>query len=185
AGARAAHADEEVVAKALERERKTLDETQTYYNDAANGQAQIIYFSGMVFVAAVVSVVAGLFLAVDEWAGAVAALIAGSFGAVVSVTQRTNAGDFKLDYDVGRPYVFFLGGLRPLIGGAFAVVISFAFTGGLLHLPVAGGEPDASKRLALLVVSFAAGFSERWAQDTLAAATATTGEKPATKPAEK
>jgi hypothetical protein len=165
--ARAAHADEKMVQAALEREREALDKSEAYYNDAANGQAQIIYFSGMVFVAAVVSVVAGVFLAVDEWAGAVAALIAGAFGAVVSVTQRINAGDFKLDYDVGRPYVFFLGGLRPLIGGAFAVVISFAFTGGLLHLPVAGNEPSPSRRLALLVISFAAGFSERWAQDTL------------------
>ena len=50
------------------------------------------------------------------------------------------------------------------------MVISFAFTGGLLHLPVANGEPDGHRRLALLVVSFLAGFSERWAQDTLVAA---------------
>jgi hypothetical protein len=182
--ARATHADEKLVADALQRERDTLDQTQKYYSDAANGQAQIIYFSGMIAVAAAVSIVAGLFLAVDEWAGAVAALIAGAFGAVVSVTQRINAGDFNLDYDVGRPYVFFLGGLRPLIGGAFAVVLSFAFTGGLLHLPVAGNEASAGRRLALLVIGFAAGFSERWAQDTLAAATSTTGEKaPAAPPA--
>ena len=59
---------------------------------------------------------------------------------VVSVIQRINAGKFELDYDVGRPYALFLGGLRPLIGGAFAMAISFAFTGGLLHLPVAAGE---------------------------------------------
>jgi hypothetical protein len=56
-----------------------------------------------------------------------------------------------------------------LIGGAFAMVISFAFNGGLLHLPIASDEQPPSRRLALLVVSFAAGFSERWAQDTLAA----------------
>src|SRR5215467_10707071 len=71
------------------------------------------------------------------WATPVAALIGGAIGAVVSVVQRINSGSFELDYDVGGPYIFFLGGLRPLIGGAFAVAISFAFDGGLLHLPVA------------------------------------------------
>ena len=76
---------------------------------------------------------------------------------------------FQLDYDVVRPFVQFLGGLRPLIGGAFALAISFAFTGGLLHLPIAATETSGDRRLALLVVSFLAGFSERWAQDTLTA----------------
>ena len=84
----------------------------------------------------------------------------------------------QLDYDVGRPYALFLGGLRPLIGGAFALAISFAFTGGLLHLPVAAGESSNDRRLALLVVSFLAGFSERWAQDTLAAAVPQAAAKP-------
>ena len=45
--------------------------------------------------------------------------------------------------------------------------VSFAFTGGLLHLPVAANETTAHRRLALLVLSFMAGFSERWAQDAL------------------
>jgi hypothetical protein len=47
------------------------------------------------------------------------------------------------------------------------MAISFAFTGGLLHLPVAVDESTDSRRLALLVLGFLAGFSERWAQDTL------------------
>ena len=49
------------------------------------------------------------------------------------------------------------------------MTISFAFTGGLLHLPVAANESTDSRRLALLVLGFLAGFSERWAQDTLTA----------------
>jgi hypothetical protein len=117
----------------------------------------------------VLAVIAGIWLAID-WTAPVAALMAGALGAVVSVIQRINAGTFTLDYDVGRPYALFLGGLRPLIGGAFALVISFAFNGGLLHLPLAASETDGHRRLALLVLSFLAGFSERWAQDTLAAA---------------
>jgi hypothetical protein len=165
---RAAHSDETKVAATLEQERKQLDDTEEYYCQAANGQAQIVYFTGMVSVAAVISLVSLLVLSFD-WAGGVAALIAGSVGAVVSVVQRINSGHFKLEYDVGRPYAFFLGGLRPLIGGAFAVVIAFAFTSGVLHLPLSTDHTDSQQRLALVVLSFLAGFSERWAQDTLAA----------------
>ena len=103
-----------------------------------------------------------------DWSAPVAALVAGALGAVVSVIQRINQGKFTLEYDTGRLYAMFLGGLRPLIGGAFALVLSFAFTGGLLSLP--SRSTDAHRKLALLVVAFLAGFSERWAQDTLAAA---------------
>jgi hypothetical protein len=167
--ARAAHADETQTAAALEQEKQALDETEKYYCQAANGQAQIVYFTGMIAVAACVSIVAGVFLAIGDWAVAVAALIAGAAGAVVSVIQRINSGHFELEYDVGRPYAFFLGGLRPLIGGAFAIAIAFAFTSGVLHLPLSANHTDRDQRLALFVISFLAGFSERWAQDTLAA----------------
>jgi hypothetical protein len=153
---------------ALERERAAITKAERYYCEAANGQAQMVYFGGMASVALVLSVVAAVWLSLG-WASPVAALIAGAAGAVVSVIQRINNGKFTLDYDVGGPYAFFLGGLRPLIGGAFAMAISFAFGGGLLHLPVAAGEPTDHRRLALLVLGFVAGFSERWAQDTLTA----------------
>ncbi len=154
---------------ALANETAALDKAEAYYHEAANGQAQIIYFAGMAVVAIGVVLVASLVLNGNGWHAGVAALGAGAAGAVVSVVQRINSGDFQLDYDVGRPYAFFLGGLRPLIGAAFAVVISFAFTAGVLHLPLATNDPD-HRHLALVVVAFLAGFSERWAQDTLATA---------------
>jgi hypothetical protein len=163
---RAAHADAAPAEVALKQELAALEDADAYYKQAANGQAQIVYFAGMASVALAVAAVAGIWIAFD-YMGPLAALIAGAVGAVVSVIQRINAGQFELDYDVGRPYAFFLGGLRPLIGGSLALIISFAFNGGLLHLPVASGDPEA-KRLALLVVAFVAGFSERWAQDALA-----------------
>ena len=165
---RAAHADERKIEETLAQERERLDKAEAYYCEAANGQAQIVYFTGMISVAALISLVSILVLSFD-WAGGVAALIAGSAGAVVSVIQRINSGHFELEYDVGRPYAFFLGGLRPLIGGALAVVIAFAFTSGVLHLPLSSDHSDTDQRLALVVLSFLAGFSERWAQDTLAA----------------
>jgi hypothetical protein len=164
--ARANSADERATAAALKQERAAIVEAEAYYTDAANGQAQMVYFGGMATVAIFLSIVAGIWLAIS-WATPLAALIAGAIGAVVSVIQRINNGKFTLDYDIGGRYAFFLGGLRPLIGGTFAMAISFAFTGGLLHLPVAVNESTDSRRLALLVLGFLAGFSERWAQDTL------------------
>jgi len=163
----AAHgnADHELLA----RERGELDKVEAYYRHAANGQAQITYFAGMATVLGIVALLAGLVLS-GGWRAGVASVIAGAIGAVVSVIQRINAKDFELDYDVGRPYAFFLGGLRPLIGGALALAISYTFTGGLLHLPVSSTDPTTDQRLALIVISFVAGFSERWAQDTLATA---------------
>ena len=166
--ARASHDDEARTAAALEQERARLDKVEAYYCQAANGQAQIVYFMGMAAVAATLGLVCALWLAHD-WARPIAALIAGALGAVVSVIQRINAGHFELEYDVGRPYAFFLGALRPLIGGAFALAISFTFMSGILDLPLASHDPE-HERLALLVISFLAGFSERWAQDTLATA---------------
>jgi uncharacterized membrane protein len=162
-------------AEALKREQKALDRAQEYYDEASNGQAQVAYFVGMAAVAAVLGIGAAIWLVLD-WSAPVAALVAGSLGAVVSVIQRINQGTFTLEYDTGRLYAMFLGGLRPLIGGAFALVLSFAFTGGLLSLP--SSVPDADHRkLALLVIAFLAGFSERWAQDTLAAAMPTGSKK--------
>jgi hypothetical protein len=163
---RANGADNPTRDTALAPEHAAIDKAEAYYEEAANGQAQMVYFGGMAAVALILSLVAGVWLAID-WASPVAVLIAGAVGAVVSVIQRINNGKFTLEYDVGSPYTFFLGGLRPLIGGAFAMAISFAFTGGLLHLPVAANETTDHRRLALIVLSFMAGFSERWAQDAL------------------
>ena len=89
--------------------------------------------------------------------------------------QRINAGQFDLEYDVGRPYAFFLGGLRPLIGGAFALVIIFAFKSGVLHLPLSKGRTTSEEQFALVVLGFISGFSERFAKDTLAAAAGNRG----------
>src|SRR5437764_105548 len=163
---RAGTEDEAWAAAALERERAAIDKVETYYCQAANGQAQLVYFGGIATVFLVIAGIAAAWLSIS-WAAPVAALAAGAAGAVVSVMQRINSGKFELEYDIGGPYAFFLGGLRPLIGGAFAMAITFAFDGGLLHLPVAQGESTDHRRLALLVLAFLAGFSERWAQDTL------------------
>src|SRR3954465_12537029 len=174
--------DEARTAAAVDLERVQMKKVKDYYCDAANGQAQLIYFGGIATVMVAIAAVCTLWLSLT-WATPIAALIAGAIGAVVSVVQRINSGSFELDYDVGGPYIFFLGGLRPLIGGAFAVAVSFAFDGGLLHAPVAAGESPDHRHLALIVISFLAGFSERFAQDTLTAALPEAKSAPAPTPA--
>jgi hypothetical protein len=163
---RAGTGDKAKAAAALDRERTEIGKVEAYYCEAANGQAQLVYFGGIAAVTLALAAVCAPWLALT-WVAPVAALVAGAVGAVVSVIQRINNGTFELEYDVGGPYAFFLGGLRPLIGGAFGMAITFAFDGGLLHLPVAKGASTDHRHLALLVIAFLAGFSERWAQDTL------------------
>ena len=179
---RAGTGDEAKTAAAVDVERAQMKKVKDYYCEAANGQAQLIYFGGIATVMVAIAAICTLWLSLT-WAAPIAALIAGAIGAVVSVVQRINSGSFELDYDVGGPYIFFLGGLRPLIGGAFAVAISFAFDGGLLHAPVAASESADHRRLALLVISFLAGFSERFAQDTLTSVLPEAKSTPAPTPA--
>ena len=165
---RARSGDEGSIAEALDRERAAIKKVESYYCEAANGQAQLIYFGGIATVTLVIAAVATVWLSIS-WAAPVAALVAGALGAVVSVIQRINSGVFELEYDVGGPYTFFLGGLRPVLGGVFAMAITFAVSGGLVHLPVDAPAHSDNRRFALLVLAFLAGFSERWAQDTLTA----------------
>jgi hypothetical protein len=181
---RAGARDKAKVTAALDREHAAISKVESYYREAANGQAQLIYFGGIATVTVALGSLAALWLSIS-WAGPVAALVAGAVGAVVSVIQRINSGTFELDYDVGGPYAFFLGGLRPLIGGAFGMAITFAFSGGLLHLPVAASASTNDRRVALVVLAFVAGFSERWAQDTLTSVLPAAKHDVQPKPAEK
>lgn len=166
--ARAAHEDDAKTQQALEQERECRAEAERYYCEAANGQAQMLYVAGMVASAAVLAggIGAALWVTFGN-RNLFGALIAGSIGAVISVVQRINSGTFNVEYDVGRPYVLFLGALRPAIGAVFAVVVSAAVTSNMVRLP---GVSDTGDQhfAALMVVAFFAGFSERWAQDTIA-----------------
>jgi hypothetical protein len=168
--------DAKRLSAAIEQERHSLDDAETYYHDAATGQAQVVYFTGIAFSMAAIALFAVLgsrwvpLPEIDdrEFYGCLAA---GAIGAVVSVIQRINSGHFDLEYDVGRSYVRFLGALRPTIGAVFGLALYFAITSRILklfELPAAG---TTARVYALLVIAFLAGFSERWAQDTLTSLT--------------
>ena len=156
---------------ALKLERRKLEKARAYYHQAANGQAQFYYFTGMMLGALVLAFVSvALGMSVDlsginnrEFFGSITA---GTIGALVSVMARIGSGQFRLDYDVGRRYPIFLGSLRPVIGGIFGLALYFAVTSSLLDLFKLPTDEDR-RFYFLLVIAFLAGFSERWARDTL------------------
>src|SRR5262249_8703286 len=131
--------------------------------------AQMVYFLGMAFAAlALCGLACGLWLTLGE-RDLFGSLIAGAIGAVISVIQRINAGSFELEYDVGGLYVFFVGSPRPASGAVCGTVLSRAVKSGVVAMPGLTDDPD-KRFAALLVIAFFSGFSERWAQDTLATA---------------
>jgi hypothetical protein len=166
----------------LDAKKGMLKRTEDYYCDAANGQAQMIYFFGMAIVAMAIgafALVAGLIANVpniDDRAF-FGAILAGALGALVSVVARVNSGRFDLEYDVGFTYPFFLGGLRPLMGAIFGLAVFFAIESGLLTIPKIAADDEFA---GIILLAFVAGFSERWAKDTLAVAA---GDPPKKAPA--
>jgi hypothetical protein len=162
--ARAKHDDETETRQALAKLEEELTRAEGYYESAANGQAQMIYVGGMGAVAAVLGfAAAGTVLGVEDRGRLFASLLAGALGALVSVIQRIHSGEFRLDYDVGRPYLLFLGGLRPVLGAGFGLIAYAALTSNLLTV----GDIDPRNSYVVVVIAFAAGFTERLATDAL------------------
>lgn len=92
------------------------------------------------------------------------AAAAGGVGAIASVMFRITRGQ-NLEVNLGEGTLVTLvgGAFRPLVGAVFGVALYVLVQGGLLPLDDSGGD-----RLMFYVgLSFLAGFSERWAQDTI------------------
>jgi hypothetical protein len=156
---------------AVATELRGLADVRRGYREASNGDAQLVYFAGMALgIAALVVLylLAGSVLQNDgvHASTIIGCLVSGAVGAVVSVIARVNSGSFALDSDVARGYTLFLGSLRPWIGSIFGILIYFAVTSKFVQIfQVPKDETDAF--YFMCVLAFAAGFSERWAQDTL------------------
>jgi hypothetical protein len=156
----------------LKRSLAEVDAVRRYYHSAANGDAQIVYSFGMLAGVAVL-VVTSLFIGgvlnvagIDD-AEFFGCMTAGALGAVVSVMARISAGRLNLHYDVGRGDLVFLGAIRPLLGAIFGLAMYFAVISGILDLFAIESDQGTKRLYFLLVISFLAGFSERWAKDVL------------------
>ena len=154
-------------------EVRQLADVRRSYREAANGDAQLVYFAGMaveIGALALLYATAGSILDKEgvHASTIVGCLVAGALGAVVSVIARVNSGSFSLDADIARGYTLFLGSVqvRRWIGSIFGLLIYFAVTSDFIQIFKV--PADATEAFYFFsVLAFGAGFSERWAQDTL------------------
>ncbi len=90
----------------------------------------------------------------------------GAVGGVVSVMARiTRRENLNIDSAQGHGVTALAGAIRPLTGAVFGLALFVFVTGGLVPIDVPSEQWKAN--LFLASVAFLAGFSERWAQDTI------------------
>jgi hypothetical protein len=183
--------DSEVMESDFARFALRLNGVETRLRVAAATRAQFWYVQGMltgVIGAMAIGAVAGVSMSQLQQhlippPSFVGSLVAGAFGASVSVLSRMTRGGLTVDPEAGRGMLWFLGIIRPLVGAVLAVALFFAISAGVIPLRV---PVDETANLAFFVtVGFLAGFSERYAQDMLLLAgrdrgvAATQGTQPA------
>jgi hypothetical protein len=90
----------------------------------------------------------------------------GAVGGVVSVMARiTRRSTLNIDSAQGHGVTSLAGAIRPVIGAVFGLALFVFVTGGLVPIDVPADDWQAN--LFFASVAFLAGFSERWAQDTI------------------
>ena len=182
----------ETVRTAVESNRKELAAIDRYYVKSAENQARIVYFHGMVqgavFLAALAGAVTGaLYLSgFSRWNepatyDVLVAIGMGALGAIVSVLSRMSGkGAFSIDHEIGRKAIRRLGSFRPFIGATFALALYFGVDSGVIPL----GSKDRTFSF-YAIISFLAGFSERWAKVLLDTASGDKGSPAAAAPGER
>jgi len=167
--------DERAVSEVCRTAREHLKRIETYYEHAAKRSGQIVYVAGMLLgmvpVAALLLLALVLKLLDSTNVSARTALFcfaAGSVGALVSVMSRLSSNRVQVDWEFGKDTLRTLGSLRPFVGGIFGLMTFFALKSGVVALEV--GNSSKSNYFYVLF-SFAAGFSERLAQDMLLGST--------------
>jgi hypothetical protein len=163
--------------------KSDLRSIEDYAGKAGARQAQIVYLKGVMRGLVALVVLAPLLalalsaLSVHGVDPAVLAgcLVAGSFGATMSVLMRMSAGKFDVNHEIGREYVTNLGLARPYIGAIFALLLYFAVQGGLAP-QLRPESADASAQFAFFVAfGFLIGFSERFAKEIVRSAESAAG----------
>ena len=151
--------------------REHLRRIETYYRNAAVRSGQIVYVGGMLLgmvPVALLLLLALVLKVVDAHNVSVRTglfcFAVGSVGALVSVMSRMSSDKVRVDWEFGKDTLRTLGSLRPFVGGIFGLMTFFALKSGVVALEIA----NTSKTTYFYVLfSFAAGFSERLAQDML------------------
>jgi hypothetical protein len=151
--------------------RKELKAIDSYYHRAAVRSGQIVYVGGMLMGLLPLAGLLGLALLLklaDTHNSAVRigllCFAAGGVGALMSVMSRLTGGRVRVDWEFGKDTLRTLGALRPFVGGVFGLMTFFALKSGVVALDVGDG---AKSVYFYILFAFAAGFSERLAQDML------------------
>jgi sulfite exporter TauE/SafE len=155
--------------------KEQLARIDTYYHDAAVRSGQIVYLTGMLLgmIPTALLVVLALVLRLADPSNitvrtGILCFAAGSVGALMSVMSRMNSGKMRVDWEFGKDTLRTLGALRPFVGAVFGLMTFFALKSGVVALDIANN----SKSIYFYVLfAFAAGFSERLAQDMLVGST--------------
>ncbi|GHF93144.1 MULTISPECIES: hypothetical protein [Amycolatopsis] len=150
--------------------RKEIRQIEQNARDAALDRALIRYLGGLAVGAVLaLAVVVGLnFVPMQAEFGPrlLTCLVSGAVGAILSVMTRTaNRERVRVGLDQGRVVVFLSGGFRLIIGAIFGAAMFVLVGAGLLPIAVPAGPEQV--KLFFAGLAFLAGFSERWAQDTI------------------
>jgi hypothetical protein len=150
--------------------KKETRQIERYADVAAMKSALIRYLSGIFLGALVVALcvysATVVPLTLENGASVAVCLACGGIGAMVSVMVRiTNRRKVQVGIDQGRFVTVLSGAFRSIIGAVFGAVLFVLVVGGLL--PIATPEKGEEVSLFFAGLAFLAGFSERWAQDTI------------------
>ena len=172
------------VARFAASERAELRRIEEYTFRSGEKRAKLHYVEGMLGLgvallvilslatAGVLALFGGLDLESSGNREFYASAAAGGIGAVISVLMRmSRPGAFEIDHELSRWEVTLFGAYRPLIGSVSGIVIYFLFQTPLIPL-----EQNELTLGFFVVVSFLAGFSERWTTMMLSGAMRTVAE---------
>jgi sulfite exporter TauE/SafE len=156
--------------------KEQLAKIETYYHDAAVRSGQIVYLSGMLLgmIPTALLVVLALVLRLADPSDTtvrtgILCFAAGSVGALMSVMSRMNSGKVRVDWEFGKDTLRTLGALRPFVGAVFGLMTFFALKSGVVALDITNHQSKST--YFYILFAFAAGFSERLAQDMLVGST--------------
>ncbi|MDT7712828.1 MAG: hypothetical protein QOG46_1517 [Pseudonocardiales bacterium] len=95
-------------------------------------------------------------------------LATGAVGALLSVMARITRGEhLHVRDDLGFGVTILAGGFRPIVGAVLGAVLYVLILGGLVPMAIPSATEKVDVGLFFAGVAFFAGFSERWAQDTI------------------
>jgi hypothetical protein len=151
--------------------RAELKAIESYYQRAAVRSGQIVYVGGMLLgtLPLIGLVVLALVLKLADAQDTSVRIglfcfAAGGVGALMSVMSRMTSNRMRVDWEFGKDTLRTLGALRPFVGGIFGLMTFFALKSGVVALDIANSSKSA---YFYILFAFAAGFSERLAQDML------------------